>query len=107
MSLYVALFTHPDEAGWAEHLDEHVQYLLQLIAQGKLRASGPLVGTPQKRAVLIISAENREEAEGIIAADPYDIHGMITDLVLEEWDPIFGAFNAESTRVDERLTLRG
>lgn len=107
MTLFIATFTHPDEAGWAKHLDEHVQYLMTLLQQDKLRASGPLVGTEQKQAILIIAAASRQEAEQIVAEDPYDIHGQIADLTIVEWDPIFGTFNSDSSRLDDRLGIIG
>ncbi|QYF73984.1 YciI family protein [Cryobacterium sp. PAMC25264] len=104
MTLYIATFTHPDKEGWAEHLDAHVQYLMKLLHDGKLRASGPLIGTEQKQAILVLVAQDRHEAEQIVADDPYDIHGQISDLTIVEWDPIFGSFNADSSRPDHRLT---
>jgi uncharacterized protein YciI len=43
---------HPDGEGWNTHVKSHVDYLLTLIEEGRLKASGPLRGTK------LISAEN-------------------------------------------------
>ena len=68
------------------------------MAQGKLKASGPLRGTKLRSGFLILSAADREEVEAIVAADPFAIEGLIDELVITEWDPVFGAFYDISSR---------
>jgi uncharacterized protein YciI len=63
-----------------------------------LLASGPFAGTPVKSAMLVMSAANREELLGVIAKDPFAIEGLIEDMTVTEWDPIFGAFADKSSR---------
>ena len=97
MALYVVTFNHPDAEGWARHLMAHIRYLNALIEQGVLRASGPFVGDPDRTAMLIIEAADQKALLEIIGADPFAIEGLIHDMTVNEWDPIFGAFNADSS----------
>ena len=97
MPLYVVTYEHPNEAGWREHLAPHIAWLQDRLADGALLASGPFTGDPHKTAMLILSAPDREAVEALIATDPFAIHGLIADMTVREWDPIFGAFNASST----------
>lgn len=97
MALYVVTYNHPDAEGWAKHVMPHVQYLNDLLKRGVLRASGPFVGTPDRSAMLIIEATDQKALLEIIAEDPFAVEGLIHDMTISEWDPIFGAFNADSS----------
>jgi len=98
MPMFAVTYTHPNEAEWRQHLMAHIDYLRALLKTGELRASGPLNGTAVRSAMLIMSAENREALMATIAKDPFAIEGLIEDMTVTEWDPIFGAFTAESSR---------
>lgn len=97
MSLWVVTFTHPDASGWQQQLMPHVDYLRKLIADGVLRASGPMPGEADKKAMLIIAAPDRAALDAIVAADPFAEHGLIGALTVAHWDPIFGVFTADSS----------
>ncbi|MDP1630753.1 MAG: YciI family protein [Caulobacter sp.] len=97
MALYVVTYSHPDAEGWARHVMAHVDYLQALLKQGVLRASGPFVGTPDRSAMLVMAADNQQALLEIISQDPFAIEGLIHDMTISEWDPIFGAFNADSS----------
>ena len=97
MPVYAVTYAHPDEAGWAEHVAAHVGYLQDLLAQGALLASGPFTGEPGKAALLLIAAHDRAALDALIARDPFAEHGLIADLTVREWDPIFGTFNSRSS----------
>ncbi len=92
MKYFVATYTHPNEEGWKEYLTAHINYLEQLIKDEKLVASGPLINTPVKSAMLILKVENVEEAQKIVAKDPYTIQGLVGESTLLEWDPFFGQY---------------
>lgn len=98
MALYVVTYVHPNEQGWNKHVFAHVLYLQDLLKAGVLLASGPFVGTAVKSAMLVMSAANLEELLGVIAKDPFAIEGLIEDMTVTEWDPIFGAFAGKSSR---------
>jgi uncharacterized protein YciI len=68
------------------------------LKEGKLKASGPLKGTKLRSGFLIISAADRKEVEDIIANDPFAIENLIVELVITEWDPVFGAFHDISSK---------
>ncbi len=92
MTTYVVTYTHPDEAGWTAHVGPHVDWITEQVDRGVLRASGPFAGTPVRSAMLIIDAPDRPCLNAIIASDPFAIEGLIEDLTVTEWEPIFGAF---------------
>lgn len=92
MKFFVVTYVRPDDTGWDEHLRAHVDYLKGLVDAGTLRASGPLIGTPQSSSMLILNASSREEALEFIAADPYVARGVVSDFTVTEWDPMFGVF---------------
>lgn len=97
MPLYVVRFHHPDADGWQQQLTAHIAFLQQLLRDGSLKASGPLVGAADKAALLLIEAPDRPALDAIIARDPFAEHGLIADMIVEEWDPLFSAFNALSS----------
>ncbi len=75
----------------------HIHYLQKLLKEGVLRASGPFTGNPDRKAMLIIKADDRAHLDRIIDADPFAIEKLIENMSVAEWDPIFGAFNADSS----------
>ena len=98
MPLYVITYDHPDEAAWARWLMPHVEWLQARLKDKTLLASGPFEDTSCKSAMLILSAPDMESVEALIATDPFAIHGLIENMTVHEWDPIFGAFNPRSSR---------
>ena len=97
VKFFVVTMTHPDGDGWGLHVMPHVEYLQGLVAQGKLRASGPATGLPLRAGLLIFTVEDRAELDALIAADPFAIENLIEELTVIEWDPLFGAFAGESS----------
>ncbi len=98
MAFFVVTYAHPDEAGWRTHVMAHVAYLEDLLKDGTLRASGPFQGTPQRAAMLILSAPDRDAVLAVIAKDPFAIEGLIADMTVTQWDPMFGTWRTESSR---------
>ncbi|KAF4614318.1 hypothetical protein G7Y89_g15420 [Cudoniella acicularis] len=94
--------THPSGPGWSLHARPHVQCLLSLADNKILKASGPLKGLPLRAGFLIIKAENKEEVEAIVNGDPFAKEGLIVELTIQEWDPIFGVWESEASGVVPR-----
>lgn len=95
MAFFVVTYVHPDEDGWNKYLVPHVEFLENLLKDGTLRASGPLVGTPHKSALLILSAASHEEVLAVIAEDPYQVQELTSETVVTEWNPLFGTYGDE------------
>ena len=97
--------TQPDGEGWGRHVGAHVGYLRGLIEAGKIRASGPVTGLGKRAGFIIMTVEDIEEAERLVADDPFKIEGLIEDLTILKWDPMFGAFSGESSRAPGVIIL--
>ena len=97
MPLFAITYEHPNEDGWKEHVMPHVAWLQDRLTDGSLLASGPFTGTAVKSALLIMNAPDRATLNGLIASDPFAEHGLIENMIVDEWDPIFGTFNERST----------
>ena len=97
MPLYVVTYEHPDEDGWRKHLMPHIAWLQERLKEGSLLASGPLSDRAVRPALLILSAPDRPTLDRVIASDPFAIEGLIENITIQEWDPIFGAFNDRSS----------
>ena len=89
--------THPNEDGWKTHLKVHIEYLLKLTKDGTLKASGPLVGKSTRNGFLILKTADLQEVEQIVAKDPFSTEGLIDELTITEWDPVFGLFASEAS----------
>lgn len=97
MPLFIVTYEHPDELGWQQHLMPHITWLQERIDDGSLIASGPFSNTPGKSALLIMNTPDKASLERVIASDPFAIEGLIANMTIREWDPIFGAFNDRSS----------
>ncbi len=98
MAFFLVTMTHPDGDGWGLHVMPHVAYLQGLIADGKIRASGPVAGLGKRASFIVFTVDTREEVDGLVAEDPFAIEGLIDELTVLEWDPMFGAFADDPVR---------
>ena len=100
MAFFLVTMTHPDGEGWSRHVAAHVSYLKDLIADGKIRASGPIQGLGKRAGFIIMTVANRGEAQALVDADPFAVEMLIDELTILEWNPIFGAFAGEEGRLE-------
>ena len=98
MAFFLVTMTHPDGEGWGQHVMAHVAFLQVLIEAGKIRASGPVTGLGKRAGFIVMTVDSREEAERLIAQDPFAIEGLIDELTILAWDPMFGAFAEDASR---------
>lgn len=75
----------------------HVLWLQKRLKDGSLLAPGPFTATHVKSALLIMTARDQQRLEVLIASDPFAEHGLIENMTVDEWDPIFVAFNVRSS----------
>jgi uncharacterized protein YciI len=97
MSFFLVSYSHPDEQGWSQHLEPHLDWLLDRLKDGSLVASGPTVGTDTRSAMLLVKAPDRDAVRAVIETDPYLIQGQVADLGITEWDPCFGILHDQSS----------
>ena len=98
MAFFAITYAHRNEARWREHVMRHVKWLQDRVADGSLKASGPLVGEPGREAMLIMVAADRQAVLDLIETDPFKIEGLVDDMTVTEWDPMFGAFASDPAR---------
>lgn len=97
MAHFFVTIGHPDQVGWVRHLKPHLDWILAQVESGCLLASGPTVGTVPRGGALIFRTEDLRSLQDILDTDPFFIEGMVADVMILEWDPIFGAFQPDSS----------
>jgi uncharacterized protein YciI len=94
MAIFAVTYTYVAEA---QALDEirktHREFFSELLAQGVLLASGPMVDT--SGALLILSGKSVEEVAHLLDSDPFEIAGFIGERAITEWNPVFGPWSAK------------
>lgn len=70
----------------------HRGWLGELLEQGVLLASGPMLDSPN--ALLIFRAGSAEALSALLDNDPFDIAGFIDSRTIERWNPVFGPFSS-------------
>jgi len=93
MAIYAVTYTYDGSDAIAEIRPTHRAYLSQLLENGTLLASGPLVGADG--ALLILRADSVEAVAEVLDNDPFDIAGVITERAISEWNPVFGPWSAQ------------
>lgn len=97
MPHFAITYEHRDETGWRQHLRPHIGWLQDRLKDGSLLVSGPFSNSPERAAMLIMAAPDRAALDALIASDPFAVEGLIENMTIREWDPIFGAFNERSS----------
>ena len=83
--MFIAILTYKKPLEEVDrHLQAHRDYLAEHYAAGDFIASGPQ--TPRVGGVIMMKVDNREEANSIIAQDPFNING-IADYQIVEFTP--------------------
>ncbi len=95
MAIYlVELSYNVERTGREPSNPAHVEYLRELTADGVLKLGGPLVG--ENRGLLLYEAADRSELDGILAAEPYVLAGLVSGTTIREWQPGKGQWAPES-----------
>ncbi len=96
MSYYLVTMTHPDGEGWGAHVAAHVAFLKRLIDDGQIRVSGPIKGLDKRAGFIIMNVGSIDEARALIEQDPFAREGLIDELTIVEWTPMFGSLDGPS-----------
>jgi uncharacterized protein len=67
---------------------EHRAFLEQLGVQGRLVAAGPWAD--DTGALILLTADSRDEVTELLATDPYVTEGVGGELRVREWKPFLG-----------------
>ncbi|MBI4230200.1 MAG: hypothetical protein HY608_05125 [Planctomycetes bacterium] len=75
MPLFVRLFTNTaPRSEFERHMEGHLAYLRELVAEGKLRYAGPFAdGTG---GIEILQMKDRIEAQETMRRDPFVVNGL-------------------------------
>jgi uncharacterized protein YciI len=68
-------------------IDRHRAYLRELLAKGKMIASGPFV--PREGGGVLLRVEDESEIQPLLANDPFQIEGLV-DTTVYRWAPNIG-----------------
>jgi uncharacterized protein YciI len=75
-----------EQAGW----DEHAAFIDRLSAAGKVLLGGPVGDVDGEHALLVVHAEDEDEARGMFAEDPW-MGGILRIESVEPWTLWVGA----------------
>lgn len=107
--LYVALRTPRDTTRMDELLEPHLRWAIAAERRGELFASGPFVadGVPPGMlgGMTIVRAASAEEAQAILAGDPFVAHGVIA-VEIRRWMLMEGSFSVTVRLSDQSSRLR-
>jgi uncharacterized protein YciI len=100
MTLYLVTYVHPDPVGWEHYLKPHLEWIAQQVEAGTLLASGPttVAELETRSATLLFQCEDEDTLHRILDSDPYLVHGQVSNMTCQAWDPIFGVLNERSSR---------
>jgi hypothetical protein len=78
----------PDLSKIHEIRPTHRLYLGELLKSGKLAISGPFVD--DSGALIVYEADSQEEAEALIANDPFSKVGVFAQWRIKPWNVVMG-----------------
>ncbi|MDN4479005.1 YciI family protein [Demequina lignilytica] len=94
MSLYAVHYTYDERADdRAARRPEHLAHFRALAASGRCPAIGRYGDALQPGALIVLDVDSLDEAEQIVANDPYVLAGLVPERSIREW-PAFGAWPA-------------
>ncbi|WP_062306894.1 YciI family protein [Demequina subtropica] len=92
MSLYAIHYVYDERADErAARRPEHLAHFRTLADAGTVTAIGRYGDDLEPGALIIVDVETRQDAERIIAGDPYVRAGLVPRHSVREW-PAFGAW---------------
>lgn len=92
MATYAVTYRYADDvAGLDQHRPEHRAFLREQYEAGRVLLSGPLAdGDPS--ALIIVRADDMQDAQGVLAEDPFRREGLIAEATIRGWNVVIGEF---------------
>lgn len=87
MAIFAAWVTYTNHEERLRVRPAHREYLAQLLADGKLVASGPF--EDETGALLIYQADDEADVRQLMDADPNNAAGAFGGVVIKEWRRVF------------------
>ncbi|WP_458683383.1 YciI family protein [Prescottella equi] len=98
MPFFLVTYVHPDSDDWRTYLAPHLTWIASQIEAGVLRASGPTFTGAARSTSSIFESFDRSTLLATLATDPYVEAGLMSEMTITQWDPIFGIFNEGSSQ---------
>lgn len=96
MAFYAVTYRYTDDsAGRDRHRPAHKVFLSELGDRGINMCSGPFGPEDAPGALLLISANSRDEAVACTEDDPFRRHGLVAEVTVREWIPMLGRLAGE------------
>lgn len=89
MALFLLSYGYNDTDQRAQRRDDHVAYLNKLKDDGSLVAAGPY--SDLSGGTILYQADTTEDAEKLIAGDPYTQADVTKNRYLREWKVTVGS----------------
>lgn len=67
----------------------HREWLSAQVQAGAIRSVGPFVDG--SGALLLVESSDLTAARGLVADDPHCLRGLVSEITVREWLPVFGA----------------
>jgi uncharacterized protein YciI len=67
----------------------HREWLSAQVDAGAVRSVGPFVDG--SGALLVVEASDGDAARTLVGADPHCERGLVSEVTIREWMPVFGA----------------
>lgn len=91
MPLFVVTYRYSDAQTDEREANKpaHREWLSARVDDGSVRSVGPFVDG--SGALLVVEADDDEAARSLVDDDPHCLRGMVSEISVREWKPVFGA----------------
>ncbi|WP_214404869.1 YciI family protein [Pseudonocardia lacus] len=92
MAVFAVTYTYSADTAdtRAEVRPVHRDFLRELGEQGVLLVSGPYADGEPAGALLLFRSESKEELLALLAKDPFQVEGLVSEVVATEWEVVLG-----------------
>jgi uncharacterized protein YciI len=94
--VFAVTYRYPDdsEPARAGARPAHREFLRGLAEEGALLLSGPYAAGEDPGALLLFRADAKDALLARLRADPFQVQGLVSEVVATEWEPVSGALAA-------------